>query len=122
MPFGSYETPKPQQPPTFLQYIKTIGKGVEGKTKFAIDIVWMPGKFDNVTLQTHAFRYACDPNHPLYAEVVQYFSLVVVGNLHPQLEIVIDSIEERRITVSESHRKRGEWEKLGSNAFKFKPQ
>lgn len=121
MPFGSYDTPKPPTVPTFLQFLKTISKGVEGKTKFSVDLIWLPGKFQNVTLQTHAFRYICDESHPLFTEVPTYFEAVVLGNVYPQLEIVIDSIEKRTISVSESHRKRGQWEKLGTNALKFKP-
>lgn len=120
MAFGTYDTPKIPPPPTFLQYIKTVSKGAEGKTKFAIDIVWMPGKFNNVTLQTHAFRYICDESHPLYGDIKQYFKDLVLGPVSPQLEIVIDSIRERKISVLESTTKKGEWSALGSNAFKFK--
>jgi hypothetical protein len=120
MPFGKYETPKLPTIPTFLQYIKTCGKGVETKTKFAVDVVWLPGKFDNVTLQSHAFRYICDNNHPLYEEVKRYFDIVVPGNNYPKLEIVIDSLEQRTISVSEATRKQGTWEKMGANAMKFK--
>lgn len=120
MSFGSYETPKPAAPPTFLQFLKTISKGVEGKTKFEVDVIWLPGKFQNVTLQTHAFRYICDDSHPLFTEVQEYLKLVVCGNNYPRLEIIIDSIEKRTITVLESTRKNGTWEKLGTNAFKFK--
>lgn len=119
MPFGSYETPKPVTVPTFLQYTKACGKGVQGKTKFGVEIIWLPGKFDNVTLQTHAFRYICAENHPLYGEVKSYLSLVVVGSIYKRLDIVIDSIEEKTITVLESTRISGTWNSLGTNAFKF---
>lgn len=120
MPFGSYETPKPATVPTFLQYTKTCGKGVQGKTKFGVEIIWLPGKFDNVTLQTHAFRYICDPDHPLYNEVKQYLNTVVAGNSYKRLDIVIDSLENKTITVQESIKISGCWEELGSNAVKFK--
>lgn len=120
MPFGTYDTPKPPTLPTFLQFVKTVGKGVEGKTKFPVDIVWMPGKFNNVTLQTHAFRYVCDEGHPLYGEIKAYFeSLDFQGN-HAQLDIVIISAKERTISLDNSGRKHGTWEKMGSNAYKFK--
>lgn len=120
MPFGSYETPRPTPTPTFLQYTKTCGKSVQGKTKFGVEVIWLPGKFNNVTLQTHAFRYICDENHPLYSEVQSYLELVVVGNSYKRLDIIIDSIEDKRITIQESTRVNGQWEKLGANAFKFK--
>ncbi len=120
MPFGSYEAPRPTPTPTFLQYTKTCGKGVQGKTKFGVEVVWLPGKFNNVTLQTHAFRYICNEDHPLYGEVLRYFELTKCGNSAPRLDVVIDSVEDKTITVSESTRVKGCWEKLGSNGFKFK--
>ncbi len=120
MPFGTYDTPKPPKVPTFLQYLKSCPKNVQGRTKFPIEVIWLPGKFNNVTLQTHAFRYVVDENHPLYGEIHEYFKIVVVGNRYNRLDMVIDSIELAQISVLESARKGGSWEKLGSNAFKFK--
>lgn len=120
MQFGTYDTPKPETKPTFNQYIKTIGKGVEGKTKFQVDIVWLPGKFDNVTLQTHAFRYICDPSHVLYTELPPYLEQLLYEGRAPRLDIVISSIEARRISLFDDPKKMGQWEKLGSNALKFK--
>lgn len=120
MPFGTYETPKLPAIPTFLQYIKTCGKGVEGKTKFAVDIMWLPGKFNNVTLQTHAFRYICDENHPLYAEIIGYIDSLGPSAYVPRLEIIINSLEQKTIEVLDTSKKQGSWEKLGANAYKFK--
>lgn len=120
MPFGKYETPKPEPVPTFLQYVRTIGKGVEGKTKFQVDIVWLPGKFQNVTLQTHAFRYQCAENHPLFVEMVEYINSEFSKGSSPRLDIVVSSIELREIDLSENTKIKGAWEKLGANAFKFK--
>ncbi len=118
MPFGTYEIPKSTPIPTFLQYLKLIGKGVEGKTKFHIEVIWLPGKFDNVTLQTHAFRYICDANHPLYDEVKGYCSNLLSRGTVPRLQIVISSVEARRIEVLEDPKIKVEWKSLGENAFK----
>lgn len=120
MQFGTYDSPKPETKPTFNQYLKTIGKGVEGKTKFQVELVWLPGKFDNLTLQTHAFRYICDPDHPLYKELPGYITQAVSEGKAPRLDIVIASIEERRISLFDDSKKIGQWEKLGTNTYKFK--
>jgi hypothetical protein len=120
MTFGKYETPKPEPVPTFLQFLKTLSKGAEGKTKFQVDIIWLPGKFQNVTLQTHAFRYQCSDSHPLFAEIQQYLEHQKTQNSSPRLDIVIDSIEERTIDLSENAKVKGSWEKLGTNAYKYK--
>lgn len=120
MSFGSYDTPTPPKTPTFLQYCKTAPKGVEGKTKFGVEIIWLPGKFQNVTLQTHAFRYICDESHPLYNEAIEYLKVVGDGSTVKRLDIVIDSIQNKKISIVESKVKSGHWEPLGQNAFKFK--
>lgn len=120
MPFGSYDAERPKSLPTFLQYIKTANKNLQGKTKFGVEVIWLPGKFDNVTLQTHAFRFICSSAHPLYNEAKEYAATVVDGNTRKRLDIIIDSIEDGTITVSESTKVNGHWEKLGTNAVKFK--
>lgn len=119
MPFGKYESPKPTPVPTFLQYIKTLGKGVEGKTRFQVDIIWLPGKFQNVTLQTHAFRYQCSEDHPLYSEIIEYVGNDFNKGTRPRLDIVIHSIANRTIDLTENSKIKGRWEKLGSNAYKY---
>lgn len=120
MTFGTYETPKPPQVPTFLQFIKTLAKGAENKTKFQVDIIWLPGKFQNVTLQTHAFRYQCAENHPLFVEMQRYLESETSKNSSPRLDIIISSISDRRISLFENTKVMGNWEKLGANAYKFK--
>lgn len=120
MSFGSYDTPKSPTKPTFFQYLKSAHKNIEGKTKFGVEIIWLPSKFQNVTLQTHAFRYICNEDHPLYNESIEYCSTLDGSNMRQRLDITIDSIENKKITVSESTRKSGQWEKLGQTAWKFK--
>lgn len=119
MAFGSYDTPKPVRVPTFLQYLRVCPKGVQTGTKFPIEIVWLPGKFDNVTLQTYAFRYSAGSNHPLYDEFQQYFEGVVTKNKYPRLDITIDSIKDGKISILENPKKMGFWENLGETGRKF---
>lgn len=115
----SYEAPKRNVPPTFLQYLKTCNKSVEGKTRFGVEIVWLPGKFDNVTLQTHAFRYIADNDHPLYDEVQEYLKSEGGNATSKRLDITILSMEDSTISLSESSRKTGTWKRLGNNGYKF---
>lgn len=120
MPFGSYESEKPVQVPTFLQFCKTSSKQIEGKTRFCVDLIWLPGKFNNVTLQTHAFRFIASESHPLYSEVIEFCKTIKPGISCKRLEITVDSITEKTITVTESAKNLGEWDTLGTNAYKFK--
>lgn len=120
MPFGTYDAPKPEPKPTFNQYLKTCGKGIEGKTKFQVEIVFLPGKFDNLTIQTHAFRYICNPDHPLYNELPKYLLQCESEGKAPRLDVVIASVENRQISVFDNSKVVGQWEKIGANMFKFK--
>lgn len=120
MVFGSYDTPKPPTIPTFFQYLKTCGKGVEGKTRFQVEIVWLPGKFDNVTLQTHAFRYICSPDHPLYSSLPDFLLGCVDEGKANRIDLIITSLADKTIQLEENPKKQGRWERLGSNALKFK--
>jgi hypothetical protein len=117
MPFGSYETPQAEKTPTLRQYCKTAKKTVQGKTKFGVQIVWLPGKFDNVTLQTHAFRVIVGPNHPLYTEILGYKELITFGNRYDRLDVIIDNVETAAFSVVESQRVAITWETLGSNGI-----
>jgi len=120
MPFGNYEADKPVKVPTFLQYLKLCGKGVENKTKFGVEIVWLPGEFKNVTLQTNAFRFICSEHHPLYSELLEYFKNDDVFSGAKQIHIVVTSIKEATIEVGEANKVNGSWEQLSKTAYKFK--
>lgn len=129
--FGDYEAPKTEKVPTFFQYLKTtkLGKGVEGKTHYPIDVIWLPGKFDNVTLQTHAFRYIASSEHPLYERAVAYCKMLQndVNNIdgtpvtNPRLDIVITSIENKTIAVKENAKVIVVVKSLGDYGLRFDP-
>lgn len=124
--FGSYETPKMPTIPTFLQYLKTAHrKGIENKTRFPVEIIWLPGKFDNVTLQTHAFRYIATPDNALYKDVLEYANEIEgldkqAPNNVPRLEIVITDFDKKVIDLVENTKVLIVWEAMGGNALKAK--
>lgn len=124
--FGSYQTPKMPTIPTFLQYLKTAPrKGIENKTKYPVEIIWLPGKFDNVTLQTHAFRYIASPDNALYKDILEYSEEFwdvekQLLNKTPSLEIIIVNFDTRTIDLVENAKTLIVWEALGDNALKAK--
>jgi len=120
MSFGIYSPDKQAPIPTFFQYIKTASKGIVGKTKFAVDIIWLPGSFDNVTLQTHAFRYICTDSHPLYTDVIGYFEGIDLTDEHGQMTIIIASLEEKTIEVTFDQKKMGFYQPIGAKGMRFK--
>ena len=129
MPFGTYDLPEPERKPTFLQYLKTtkLAKGVEGKTKYPVEVIWLPGKFDNVTLQTHAFRYVATPNHPLYNDCIEYCKMLkreydtFEGTVFttPRLDIVITSIADKSIEVTPNAAKPIGMKPIGEYGLRF---
>lgn len=112
--------PKREKLPTFLQYLKTakLSKGVENSTFFNIELIWLPSKFDNVTLQTHAFRYVITPEMPLYTPMVEYCENLPDDKI-PQMGVTIVSLEEKTIKIVQHPKKLVEWETLGVNGVKF---
>lgn len=112
--------PKPVKLPTFLQYLKTakISKGVENSTLFTIDLIWLPGQFDNVTLQTYAFRYILTPETALYQPVIDYCNDLPEGKI-PQFGIYITSLETKAIRLGTHPKKQVGWERVGENGIKF---
>lgn len=118
MPFGTYSPELPEKLPTFLQYLRTASpKGVEGKTKFAVEIIWLPSTFDNVTLQTHAFRYVATPKNPLYQDVLDFVE--TIDNVKHSLSIVITSFEKKEISVSLDERKPATYVAIGSLGYRL---
>lgn len=118
MPFGKYEAPKQENKPTFLQYLKTVSpKGIENKTKYRVELIWTPGKFDNITLQTHAFRYVAQPDNPLYNDTLDFLS--GAGEICPAIEIVITSFKDKAIEVSLNESKRVKLERIGTMGVRF---
>jgi hypothetical protein len=119
MPFGSYGVEEPVKVPTFLQFLKSANKAIEGKTKFGVDIVWLPGKFQNVTLQTHAFRLITSENHKLFNEIQEYFKQYDDDSIVQRLEVIVTSIEKRTFDVCEGTRNKGSWTLVGESGRKF---
>lgn len=110
-----YETPKPKRPPTIAQFVK---KTKEPKTKplDVIELVWLPDKFDNVTLQTGKYRVILSDEHPLY-QAVQDF-LAEDRNVELAIGIRITDWKEGKFTLEEA-KSRGMWKSIGKNGFRF---
>lgn len=113
------EVPKNPTIPTIRQYAKTCGEGIIGKTKFQVGIVWLPGQFNNVTLQTHAFRLVIDENDPSFDSYKEHFGGIKTKTTCPRLDVTITNLEPLRYKVSENPKTKGSWEKLGKNGLKF---
>ena len=114
------DLPTPKKIPTFLQYLKTtkLSKSAENQTFFSINLIWLPGTFDNVTLQTHAFRYIILPETPLYQPMIDYCANLKSERI-PQIGIYITSLENKTIRLGQHPKKRVDWESVGNNGIRF---
>lgn len=118
MAFGTYSVEIPEKLPTFLQYLRTASpKGIEGKTKFSVEIIWLPSTFDNVTLQTHAFRYVATPKNPLYQDVLDFVE--AIDSVKNPLSIVITSFEKKEISVSLDEKKLVTYTAIGTLGYRL---
>ena len=119
MAFGKYDAPKSIKLPTFLQFLKSKPKSFKPKASYPVDFVWLPGEYDNVTLQTDEFRYICNSEHPLYSDIIGYFDNNVLGDECSQVVVTIDSVKDKTIEVSLNTKKSGAWRKVGDSGRRF---
>lgn len=110
-----YEAPKREKVPTLGQFLKTLPK----KTKvleqiFTVEWIWLPGKFNNVTLQTHAFRLILNDSHPLFDEFVKSFSSDDDNRRVPCFGIQITDRDTQAFRLSTQSKNFGGWKVVGT--------
>lgn len=59
---------KPEKLPTLAQFLKRT-KETKSKIQSRVTLIWLPGKFNNFTLQTEYYRVIISPKHPLYGHL-----------------------------------------------------
>lgn len=64
---------KPEKKPTIRQFIKA-NKKPKANVRCTVNLVWVPGKFDNFTLTTDRFRVIITPKHAFYRGLQEFFA------------------------------------------------
>lgn len=64
---------KPEKLPTLSQFIKRT-KEPKSKPLEIVNLVWLPGKFQNFTLQTGRYRVIISNKHPFYSLLGSFFA------------------------------------------------
>lgn len=116
---GSYQEQKPVKLPTFLQYCKNAPDTVLKGTLFPIELIWLPGKIDCITIQTHAFRINANADTNLYNAVLDYFNGEDSKGVVPMQCVKILSLGALEYEITTHSKKKGSWEELGQNGRKF---
>lgn len=115
-----YEAPKPQKVPTLSQYLQKLPKKTKALQQiFGVEIIWTPGTFDNVTLQTHAFRLILPGTHKLYTEILENVADDEMRSKLPAFGVFITDRESRSFELRPQPSKAGRWVQLSDNGFKF---
>lgn len=116
--FGTYEADKPVKIPTFTAYLKE-NKGKKCLTQlFPIEIVWFPVKFNNYTLQTHAFRLSISNQHPLFLKLNEFCEPLSKDAPTPVVRIKILDPDKGTFELIPCEKKRCVWSKLGDAGLK----
>lgn len=119
--FGKeYGQPQREKLPTLKQYVSSLPKTSKAlQQTFQVEIVWLPGKFDNFTLQTHAFRLVITPKHPLYEQLAIAFDDLEEFGANRSIGLDIKDRTTLSFEVAEMPTKRGVWKQIGQSGFRF---
>ncbi len=118
-----FDTPvdpdKPKQLPTLSQYLKSCTKVQLGQT-FQVEIIWLPNKFSNFTLQTHAFRVRISESNAMYATLDSVTKHLTGDKTAWGIKVHED--KSGKYTIVPMEKKKGEWGPLGANGITYKDQ
>lgn len=65
----SGKAPERPKKPTFKQFIKELPDNETTQLLYRIEVIWLPGQWDNYSVETDCFRYSVAKNHPLYQPI-----------------------------------------------------
>lgn len=116
--FGStFSEPPKEKKPTLLQYLKTT-KDVKFPFHSRIDLIWLPGTFNNFTLETELFRCSVTDRNPLYSILNGSGWGTVIDSETALLLCVMDSTGVYTLEESTFY---GKYKSIGNLGVKFEP-
>lgn len=98
--------------PTLRQYLKELPKDVKDIVS-PVHIIWLPGQWNNITLQTYDFRVIIPEEHEFYSELRDNLDEITKDN-----QTLIVSVVDRKsvsFRLDISHSIPGEWFFIGSD-------
>jgi hypothetical protein len=99
--------------PTIRQYLKELPKDVTD-IKSTVRIVWLPGQWDNYTLQCDDFRVIVSRNHKLYGQLRDNFDDFATGTT--TLDVIVTDRAKVSYRLSVNQEELGEWFFIGGDA------
>lgn len=99
--------------PTLRQYLKELPKDVKD-IKSTVRIIWLPGKWNNYTLQCDDFRVIISENHKLFGGLRDNVDGFTKGT--QTLDVIVTDRESVSYRLNINSEESGEWFFIGSNA------
>lgn len=99
--------------PTLRQYVKELPKDVENIIS-TVHIIWLPGQWNNITLQTHDFRVIIPEEHEFYLELRDNIDEITKDN--QTLVVTVTNTKSLSFRLDVSNSVPGEWFYIGGNA------
>lgn len=97
---------KEEKLPTLRQYLKELPKDVT-HIKSTVRLVWLPGKWDNYTLQCDHFRVVVGRNHKLYDQLTDNVHDFTKGT--STLDVIVTDRAKVSYRLNINQEESGEW-------------
>lgn len=99
--------------PTIRQYLKELPKDATD-IKSTVRLVWLPGQWDNYTLQCDHFRIIVNRNHKLYGQLRDNLDAFTKGT--ETLDVVVTDRTKVSYRLNRNQEEHGEWFFVGGDA------
>jgi hypothetical protein len=106
---------KREKLPTLAQYLKKT-KEPKSKPVYVVELVWLPGKFNNFTLQTNKFRIIVSPSHPFYGLLRDFFADNSTAETPMSVRITDWQLGSYQL---EQPKCAGLWSELGTSGYRW---
>lgn len=103
---------------TYLQFIKSAKKA-ELKKDYQVSIVWVPGEWDNFTLETEFFRLRVPKTSPMYSALKEFVGDSATVHIEMRIQPVEGNPKEYFINPYPGSK--GAWTELSDLGYKWQP-
>jgi hypothetical protein len=104
-----------QKKPSYTEFCKTASKA-EIKRGHLITTIWLPGKWDNFSLDTLKFRVRVSPGNDLYDALKKFTEMLPGSNVGVQIFINQENPDKFKLVPTDVT---GEWEDKSGKGFSY---
>lgn len=107
---------KPEKLPTIAQFVRRT-KEPQSKPIHKVELVWLPGKFNNFTLQTQHYRVVISSQHPFYGLLRDFFA--DQDTAETPIGIRITDWSHGSYMLEKPDRTLGMWQELSTSGYRW---